>query len=154
MGISHRVDYKTIVVTCSKCNEDLAVSFEYKKDHGTETETFYQCNCGQTRVTSHIYHTYKDREYDRLKQKEVDAVVKGLSSMLNSFNTDKVDMFVQGMAREHRTLQQSFTGLCVAWMKELARMEECNCYDGRNEASVKLAKEIFAKVENTYLPMV
>ena len=55
--------------------------------------------------------------------------------------------FVEFASRQHRTLQQTFTNLCFAWIRHLASLEEYQ-YDGRNEASVKMAKEIVEKVDS------
>lgn len=57
------------------------------------------------------------------------------------------------MSREHRTLQQGFTRLAVAWILDLAKREH---YDLRNEASVTLAKKIVEKVgsEGFCLPFI
>lgn len=63
--------------------------------------------------------------------------------------------FIKGMNRQHRTLQQDFTKLCVAWIQHLAKLQDGE-FDGRNEASVQLAKrtiEQWAKDKvNPYLP--
>lgn len=70
-------------------------------------------------------------------------VAKIVSDSLNCINdTTFIGEFVYTMSRDHRTLQQAFTRLCVAWIKDLAEREKEQCYDARNEASVKLAKEI------------
>lgn len=55
--------------------------------------------------------------------------------------------FIKLMSWEHRTLQQAFTGVCLAWIRHMASLEE-NLYDGRNEYSVKICKEIIAAVPN------
>ena len=74
--------------------------------------------------------------------------VKFMSDYLNSFSVG-YDEFAKDMAMEHRTLQQSFTRLCVAWLKQLSETEY---YDLRNEASVKFAQSIQDKL--TGLPMI
>lgn len=74
--------------------------------------------------------------------------VKFISNYLNSFSVG-YDEFAKGMAMEHRTLQQGFTRLCVAWLKQLSETEY---YDLRNEASVKFAQSIQDKL--TGLPMI
>lgn len=61
-------------------------------------------------------------------------------------NGRNADEFVKGMAQQHRTLQQSFTGLCVAWFEYLASRQPGQ-YDLRNQDSVDLAKEIVASEE-------
>lgn len=68
-------------------------------------------------------------------KKNVDTV----STMLNDFSFSARG-FCEGMTREHRTLQQSFTRLCIEWLQTCA---DANYrYDGRNEASHKIAVEL------------
>lgn len=63
-----------------------------------------------------------------------------VAEMLNSFFTFDYEGFCKAMSNEHRTLQQSFTRLCIHWL--------CTCasddyrYDGRNEASHEVAKAL------------
>lgn len=65
--------------------------------------------------------------------------VQQVSEMLNVFGFDP-EQFCKRMEREHRTIQQSFTRLCIHWL--------CTCasddyrYDGRNEASHEVAKAL------------
>ena len=59
--------------------------------------------------------------------------------MLNSLSFDPED-FCKEFTKEHRTIQQSFTRLCIHWL--------CTCasdyyrFDGRNEASHQIAKAL------------
>lgn len=61
------------------------------------------------------------------------------------------------MTREHRTLQQTFTRVCVEWLLVLSKQEY---YDDRNADSVRLAKALFDLPEvrdiinNTSLPLI
>ena len=55
-----------------------------------------------------------------------------VAEMLNSFTFD-YEGFCKAMSNEHRTLQQSFTRLCIHWLCTCASDEYR--YDGRNEAS-------------------
>lgn len=55
--------------------------------------------------------------------------------------------FTDTMLTGHRTLQQSFMRLIMNWLKALSEQEY---YDGRNEASVKLAKRIMDAVGDDY----
>ena len=58
------------------------------------------------------------------------------------------------MHYEHRTLQQNFTKMCVAWLEHLASLEPGE-YDGRNEASVELAGEFMKiPVDKRSLPLI
>lgn len=67
-----------------------------------------------------------------------------MSDFVNCFTYDHKG-FIETMGNDHRTLQQSFTELCLFWFQYLATVKN---YDARNEASVLLAKEIMEKVEN------
>ena len=42
---------------------------------------------------------------------------KTMGDYVNSYSHDSKE-FVEAMSRQHRTLQQSFTGVCVAWLKQ------------------------------------
>lgn len=70
---------------------------------------------------------------------EAEVVVQNVTDYLNSFS-NKNEAFIKEMCREHRTLQQSFTRLCLQWLEHCAS-EEYN-YDGRNEASHKVSSEV------------
>ena len=87
------------------------------------------------------------------RDKQVEEVVKTMSNFVNSFSSNEVK-FAELMGQEHRTLQQNFTRLCVAWFKHLSKVKE-NWYDLRNEGSVKLGKAFVEKLEeDMYLPHV
>ena len=62
-----------------------------------------------------------------------------VAEMLNSFTFD-YEGFCKAMGNEHRTLQQSFTRLCIHWLCTCASDEYR--YDGRNEASHEVAKAL------------
>lgn len=62
-----------------------------------------------------------------------------VADYLNSFS-NKEKEFITEMNMEHRTLQQSFTKLCLAWLENCA--SEDYRFDGRNEASHKVSKEV------------
>jgi hypothetical protein len=63
-----------------------------------------------------------------------------IMSFLNIFSRESKDELVESLLRQHRTLQQSFSRLCLRWFERLA--ETPHGFDKRNEASVELAKEI------------
>lgn len=80
--------------------------------------------------------------------------VEQVSSMLNSFTFD-YDGFCKEMCKEHRTLQQSFTRLCIYWLATCASDEYR--YDGRNEASHEIAKALIDSQDADFicnLPMI
>ena len=62
-----------------------------------------------------------------------------VAEMLNIFTFD-YEGFCKAMSNEHRTLQQSFTRLCIHWLCTCASDEYR--YDGRNEASHEVAKAL------------
>lgn len=49
------------------------------------------------------------------------------------------DLVAETMANNHPTLQQSFMRLCLKFIK---KMSEKKYWDGRNEAAVKMAKQM------------
>ena len=62
-----------------------------------------------------------------------------VSNMLNSMSFNP-ELFCQEMSREHRTIQQNFTRLCLAWIKTCA--SEDYRHDERNRASHVKCKAI------------
>lgn len=82
-------------------------------------------------------------EKDKEMAQQITLYVNNLS-----FNPDE---FIDEMSRQHRTLQQRYTLLCVAWLKKLADIEY---YDDRNEASVKFAKSIKKELDNAAFPYI
>jgi hypothetical protein len=69
----------------------------------------------------------------------VSEAVNSMSTFVNTFSR-KDEEFVKEMAKEHRTLQQSFTRLCWAWI-EFTASDEYR-YDGRNHQSHDISKEV------------
>jgi hypothetical protein len=84
------------------------------------------------------------------KSKEQAQVV---SDMVNNFSFDYKG-FCEAMTCEHRTLQQSFTRLCIEWLQTCASDEYR--FDDRNEQSHIVAEQIVNSLdaENLYLPMI
>jgi len=82
---------------------------------------------------------------------ETKAVSEALERYLNQFGHPEKAL-VEEIETCHRTLQQNFTRLCVAWFLRMA--EDSFSYDERNEASVKLAKKLHSILEDSYLPMI
>lgn len=87
---------------------------------------------------------------------ENDKFVRAVEKFVSNFGIDRESKEVaRAMSIHlHRTLQQNFTRLCIAWFLRLAQMEEEGSYDLRNEASCKLAKTLKPILEETGLPMV
>lgn len=83
---------------------------------------------------------HKDNIFDIMeKAKDSQQMVQDITDYLNSF-TRKEKPFCEAMSREHRTLQQSFTRLCLQWLEHCATEEYR--VDGRNEDSQKISREI------------
>ena len=76
--------------------------------------------------------------------------VSVMSNFVNGMGADYKE-FARLMGNEHRTLQQNFTKLCVAWLKHLSEVEY---YDLRNEGSVKFAQSIKDQLDNAQLPLI
>lgn len=84
---------------------------------------------------------------------EAKQAVQTLTNHINRFSFSSNKEFVEAMTYEHRTLQQSFTRLCVAWLKTCASDDYQT--DGRNKASHEVAKKLLDGHEDEiYLPMV
>ena len=82
------------------------------------------------------------------KQTAKETVIN-VTDYLNSFSSKEKE-FILEMNREHRTLQQSFTKLCLAWLENCA--SEDYHFDGRNEQSHGIAKDVmtgFKQVKET-----
>ena len=71
-----------------------------------------------------------------------------VAEMLNVFGFDN-DGFCEAMCRQHRTLQQNFTRLCIAWLATCA--SDDYRYDGRNEASHEVAKALINSQDADFL---
>lgn len=84
--------------------------------------------------------------------KESQENARTLERMVNSFafRAEEVAKFFAQTA--HRTLQQSLTRFCIEWLRVCA--SEDYGYDGRNEASHKVAKQLLDGQDNTYLPFI
>ena len=62
-------------------------------------------------------------------------------SICSVYDKREREEFVEAMAIQHRTHQQGFTTLCLAWLTHLSALEKGKGeYDQRNEASVQVAR--------------
>lgn len=77
------------------------------------------------------------------QEREAIKAYETVSRFLNGRNASDL---IQAIARDHRTLQQAFTGVCVAWFNHLAALTEGQ-YDLRNAASVDLARAVTKTTE-------
>lgn len=84
-------------------------------------------------------------------QEKTQEMVNGITNFVNSSSIN--NEFNERMAMEHRTLQQSFTRLCLRWLEHISKEEYRT--DLRNEQSKKIAKEIIEKFKennNGFVP--
>lgn len=76
-----------------------------------------------------------------------------MTDFVNTLSNESRKEFVKAMASEHRTLQQSFTRLCLEWIEYCASMDYRT--DGRNEASHTTCKtmvEAFKEKKDNFNP--
>ena len=126
--------------------------YDPKEDKQNEIEPVVYVHSGDK-----SYHGTWWEFVDKITKPEIKGdkmIVEMVFDHINNFCFDP-KKFVEYASRQHRTLQQTFTNLCFAWIRHLASLEE-NQYDGRNEASVKVCKEIVEKVDyvKSDLPMI
>jgi hypothetical protein len=70
---------------------------------------------------------------------------------LNTFGfSGDIEAFVNEMGNQHRTLQQTFTGLCAKWLIHLAEQGKEGRFDLRNEDSVEFAMEIKPQLDKAF----
>ena len=84
--------------------------------------------------------------------KETQENVTILERMVNSFGFKCTEMAEYFARVAHRTLQQNLTRFCIEWLRVCA--SDDYGYDGRNEASHKVAKQLLDGQDNTYLPFI
>lgn len=78
--------------------------------------------------------------------KSAEETAQVMSSFVNNMNCG-IDEFVKIMSRDHRTLQQTFTNLCFAWIRECSDKNETGNFDERNEHSVYKCAEIIDTID-------
>jgi hypothetical protein len=74
------------------------------------------------------------------REEKTREIVESMTNYVNTMSLDN-EMFNSAMVRQHRTLQQSFTRLCVGWLEFVGSEEYGRMTDGRNEASHKFGKK-------------
>lgn len=93
-------------------------------------------------------------DYERVTFKEwsdkKEFFAHAVSGMVNDCGFDEKHL-AKAMSNDHNTIQQSYMRLFKAFVGYMA---EKNFYDGRNKASVLLAKEINENVKNACLPFI
>jgi len=74
-----------------------------------------------------------------MERPDVNKLVEEITNYVNTMSL-KPEEFTDSMSRQHRTLQQSFTRLCLKWI-EYCASEEYR-YDPRNEAAHDICKQM------------
>lgn len=82
--------------------------------------------------------------YAQQQESEMTSAIADLEHTLNRYGY-QINLMVPLLAGFHRTLQQRFTVLCIKWFQYLAATKY---YDGRNEASVKLAQALLPALDD------
>ncbi len=87
------------------------------------------------------------------KQLTAQEIAKALADSVNnfSFNNDK---FADAILQEHRTIQQNIMRGFMTLVEKWAALEETGRFDGRNEATVKMASKIVEATKSCGLPHV
>ena len=76
-----------------------------------------------------------------MKNEKAKIAQDAISTFVNSFNTDEQNReFVELMSNDHRTLQQAFTRLALAWIEKVA--SPAYQTDGRNETSKEICQKL------------
>jgi hypothetical protein len=88
-------------------------------------------------------------------------VVRDITNYINNTCVE-TDEFVKEMSRQHRTLQQVFTQLCLKWIETCA--SDDYQHDLRNQASHEISKQIIESFQvasdfanskpSNYLPLI
>lgn len=96
-------------------------------------------------------------DYDLLEEAYADMMrlAGSVTSTLNVMSDDTQRgylAFCVAMEREHRTLQQAFTRLCMAWFLFAANPDYR--HDLRNEGTHKMAVVLRPILEDSHLPFV
>lgn len=76
--------------------------------------------------------------------KNATEVAETMTNFVNTFSSGITNkQFIEAMNRQHRTLQQSFTRLCLTWLENCASDEYR--FDGRNEGTHNTCKELISE---------
>lgn len=81
-----------------------------------------------------------------MERPDVNQLVEEITNYVNTMSL-KPEEFTDSMSRQHRTLQQSFTRLCLKWI-EYCASEEYR-YDARNEAAHEICNDMIVAFKQT-----
>lgn len=94
-------------------------------------------------------------KYEREQRENVRHTAEVITSYVNGSNNNLPEL-IKELRRDHRTLQQGVTRMCVLWLEECGKMKDEGDFDGRNEASVNLGKAFVDLIprDKTALPLI
>lgn len=87
-----------------------------------------------------------------MQNNKAQNIAKEMSNFVNSYSSDHIE-FINEMGKDHRTLQQSFTKLCLKWIEYVASDEYRT--DGRNQDSHDVCQKMvqaFQKENDNWKP--
>ena len=95
-------------------------------------------------------------DYKKEAYNKGEKVAKDLSNALNSMTFDKevIKGFVDGLTKQHRTIQQSSMRAIYELIGRWAKMGEEGQFDDRNQATVQFCQEIMEKCEKNSFPFI
>ena len=131
---------------------------EQSRRGALEDEEAYERERAEAEAENPHSWEYQERERKYQMEKKSEEVIDAIFHSLNTLGSEKetIQSLVDATKRQHRTLQQAFMRFVVALLKDMDERYKSGQYDLRNEASVKLAREIVEKVpyERLFLPLV
>ena len=93
------------------------------------------------------------REMRQVGQDLAGQILTSINVM--GYEKDFIEGYIQGLAREHRTLQQNFGRVLVAVIKHYAEQYQKGCYDLRNEALCELCSMLIPLIDEFgWLPLI
>jgi hypothetical protein len=84
-------------------------------------------------------------EKQTTEQKFAGQITDGVNNTL--FNHEE---FNKAMSKEHKTLQQNFTRMCLKWIEHLAQVDP-RFSDARNEASLTVSKRLIKAFDESLI---
>ena len=87
-------------------------------------------------------------------RKSAKEMASEMTDFVNTFSSEPKKEFIHAMSCEHRTLQQSFTRLCLEWIEHCASQDYRT--DGRNESTHQTCKamvEAYKEKQNNLAPL-
>lgn len=82
-----------------------------------------------------------------MERKTVDELSKELEQWFNSMTVESTELAKDISSKWHRTIQQEFMGFLCSILVEFANASRQDRFDGRNAATVKLAEDLVAVLE-------